>query len=315
MKSNSQKLRKYAGLLGAVCGGLLISTPAISQRADAQQPMSRPTRQPSSQVNPCPSIYYEEPHNNQVLVPQGCPPNALTRTLEAQGTLPVPTTPGPATQVPASPTPDQIRLGVGGEAPMTSTPGVNPCPGVFYEEPHNNQVAVPQGCPPNAFTQQQQPQQPGVPSSQAVPTRPGMTETQQQPLSQQQGMTETQQQPGMIGTQPPLPEQQQAASTRIALVDGRVNVKLINETGAEVTYQIVGDTAPRSLEGQSDEMLTNLQAPVTMTFFREDGGLLEATPQPSAESGMMEVRLNETTDVTRDTNTIQIQNDGTVLLN
>jgi hypothetical protein len=52
-----------------------------------------------------------------------------------------------------------------------------------------------------------------------------------------------------------------------------------------------------------------------MTFFRPDGGLTEATVQPSAETGMMEVRLNETTDVQQDKNTVRIQEDGTVFLN
>ncbi|WP_414562013.1 MULTISPECIES: hypothetical protein [unclassified Anabaena] len=283
MNSNTHKIRKYAGLFGAICGGLLISGSA--QRAVAQQPMSQPIRQPSSQINPCPSIYYEEPHNNRVVVPRGCPPNALTRSLEAQGTLPVPTSP-----VPATPRSNQIPLGVGGETPVGRTPVLNPCPRVFYEEPHNNRVAVPQGCPPNAFTQQQQQQ--GIPSSEALPASPQTT-----------------------GIQPPLPEQQQAPSMTIALVDGRVNVKLVNDSGAEVTYQVIGDTSPRSLEGRSDATLQGLQAPVTMTFYRKDGGLLEITPQPSAEPGMMEVRLNETTDVAQDINTIQIQNDGTVLLN
>ncbi|MCG6133613.1 MAG: hypothetical protein MET45_02960 [Nostoc sp. LLA-1] len=311
MNSNTQKIRKYAGLFGAICGGLLITGPAISQRAVAQQPMSQPTRQPNSQINPCPSIYYEEPHNNQVVVPQGCPPNALTRSLEAQGTLPVPTSP-----VPATPQSNQIPLGVGGEAPVGRTPGLNPCPSIYYEEPHNNRVAVPQGCPPNAFTQQQQQQQ-GIPSSEALPASPQTTVTQPS-LPQQQGIPSSETLPASsqtTGIQPPLPEQQQAPSMTIALVDGRVNVKLVNDSGAEVTYQVIGDTSPRSLEGRSDATLQGLQAPVTITFYRKDGGLLEITPQPSAERGMMEVRLNETTDVAQDINTIQIQNNGTVLLN
>ncbi|MBE9052182.1 hypothetical protein IQ243_17475 [Nostocales cyanobacterium LEGE 11386] len=274
MNSQTRKIRKYLGLFGAIGGGLLISTPAISQTPRAPQP--------TSQVNPCPSIYYEEPHNNRVVVPQGCPPNALTRKLETQGLLPTPT-------VPTTPTPDQ-RLGVGGEAPGSGPLGLNPCPRIYYEEPFNTRNVVPQGCPPNAITQQLQAQ--GIPPTQAVPARPPVT-----------------------GIQPPLPEQQQAPSTKIALANGRVNVRLVNETGANVTYEVIGDTPPRSLKGQSDEMLQGLSAPVTMTFFREDGGLLQVTSQPAAEPGMLEVRLDETTDVGQDKNTVRIQDDGTVFLN
>ena len=208
MNRNNQNVRKYAGLFSAICGGLLISVPAFSPRAVAQQP--------TSQINPCPSIYYEEPHNNQVLVPQGCPPNALTQQLQAQG----------------------------------------------------------------------------IPPSEVVPARPPVTVI-----------------------QPPLPEDQQPPSTKISLANGRVNIRLVNESGAEVTYEVVGDTPARSLEGKSDTMLQDLTAPVTLTFFREDGGLLQVTPEPSAETGMIEVRLNETTDVQEDKNTVRIQEDGTVFLN
>ncbi|MDB9374521.1 hypothetical protein [Nodularia sphaerocarpa] len=278
MNINSQKVRKYAGLFSAICGGLIISTPVIYQKAVAQQP--------TSQINPCPGIYYEEPHNSRILVPQGCPPNALTQRLAALGLLPPATDP----TVPATPTPDQRRLGVGGEAPDSDSLGLNPCPGIYYEEPFNTQNVVPEGCPPNALTQQLLAQ--GIPPSQAVPTRPPVT-----PI------------------QPPLPEDQQPPSTKISLTNGRVNISLINDSGAEVTYEVVGDTPARSLAGKSDIMLRDLTAPVTLTFFREDGGLLQVTPQPSAETGMIEVRLNATTDVQEDKNTVRIQEDGTVFLN
>ncbi|MDH6059691.1 hypothetical protein NWP17_04430 [Chrysosporum bergii ANA360D] len=256
-------------LFSTICGGLLISSPAIAQ-------------QPTSQTNPCPRIYYEEPHNNRIVVPQGCPPNALTRKLQAQGRLPVTTVP--------TTRPSQIPPGVGGEAPDSRTLALNPCPRIYYEEPFNSRNVVPEGCPPNALTQQLMAQ--GIPPTQAVPARPPV-----------------------IAIQPPLPEQQQPASAKIALANGKVNIRLINDTGAEVTYEVVGDTPARSLEGKSDIMLRDLQAPVTMTFFREDGGLLQVTPQPSAKTGMMVVRLNETTDIQEDKNTVQIQEDGKVFLN
>ncbi|HYW19566.1 MAG TPA: hypothetical protein VE956_09680 [Nodularia sp. (in: cyanobacteria)] len=193
------------------------------------------------------------------------------------------------------------------------TSQVNPCPRIYYEEPHNNRVIVPQGCPPNALTQKlapvgqlppsrvpgnqmplgvggelpnavtQEPLVPGISPSQAVPARP--------------------------------PEAQQLPSAQIALANGRVNIRLINDTGAEVTYEIIGDTPMRSLAGKSEMMLRDLTAPVTLTFFRADGGLLQVTPQPSAETGMMEVRLKATTDVQNDKNSLRIQEDGTVFLN
>jgi hypothetical protein len=167
---------------------------------------------------------------------------------------------------------------------------MNPCPRIYYEEPFNSRNVVPQGCPPNARTQQLISQ--GIPPSQAVSAPPPVNVI-----------------------QPPLPEQQQPPSAKIALANGRVDIRLVNDTGAEVTYQVVGDTPARSLEGKSNTMLRDLNAPVTMTFFREDGGLLQVTPQPSEKTGMMVVKLNETTNLEEDTKTVQIQEDGKVFLN
>lgn len=222
MNRSYQNIRKYAQLLGSICGGLLMSLSAIPLAALAQQTTPK--------VNPCPRIFYEEPHNSRVMVPQGCPPNALTRTMAAQGLIPI------------TPSPDQTRLGVGGESP--------------------------------------------------VPTRP--------PAST---------------IQPPAPEQQQAPVATIALVNGRVNIRLVNDTGAKVTYQVIGDTPARSLPGKSDVTLRGLSTPTTVTFNREDGGLLTVTPKPSSQSGILEVTFNETTDVKQDRSAMRIQNNGSVFLN
>lgn len=239
MNINPSKFRKSAQFLSTICGGLLMSISAIPQSASAQQPIfQQPSVQPSSQVNPCPRIFYEQPHNNRVAVPQGCPPNAFTQRLIERGLLPQST-------VPATPNTEQMRLGVGGD--RGSAPGV------------------------------------------------GQSTFPVKPL--------------------PLPSQQQSPSTQIALASGRVNVRLINDSGANVTYQVIGDTSPRSLQGRSDVTLQGLTAPVTLTFQREDGGLLQATTQPSTQSGVLELRLRETTDVGQDKTALRIENNGLVFLN
>ncbi|MBD2344519.1 hypothetical protein [Anabaena subtropica] len=277
MNTNFSKLRKSTELFSAVCGGLLIGISAIPQSVSAQQPVyQQPTVQPSSQVNPCPRIFYEQPHNNRVAVPQGCPPNAFTQRLIEQGLL-------PQSSVPATPTADQIRLGVGGE---TDSP-LNPNPRIFREAPYGRSQ---RGLQTEGFYQ------PGVqPSQQSIAPGVGQSTVPVSPL--------------------PLPSQQQSPSTRIAVASGRVSVRLINDSGANVTYQVIGDTAPRSLQGRSDVTLQGLTAPVTVTFQREDGGLLEATPQPSTQSGVLELRLRETTDVGQDRTALRIENNGSVFLN
>ncbi|MEH2236971.1 hypothetical protein [Nostoc sp.] len=239
MNMKSQKFRKSAEFFGAICGGLLISLPAIPQ-AVAQESTPK--------INPCPRIFYEEPHNNQVVVPQGCPPNALTQRLAAQGLLPVP----------ATSSQDQTKLGVGGEAP-----------------------------------------QPNV-----IPLRPVPGDQTQQPS------------PGKVSTdQPALLQPRQTPSATIALTNGTVNIKLVNDTAANVTFQVIGDTAPRSLQGKSDVTLQGLKVPVTVTFEREDHGQLIVTPQPSSEPGSLEVTFKEATNAAQGRSAMRIERNGSVFLN
>ncbi|AFY49864.1 hypothetical protein Nos7524_4094 [Nostoc sp. PCC 7524] len=286
MSTHSQQLRNSTKLFSAIFGGLLMSIAAIPQATFAQeflqQPLQQPLQKPTSRVNPCPSIFYEQPHDERVLVPQGCPPNTLTRRLADQGLLPV--TP-PVTQSPYQP-----GMGVGGEAPGTRTTGINPCPKIYYEEPYNSRNVVPQGCPPNAFTQQLVAR--GISPEQVIPVRPEVSVP-----------------------QPPLPSERQPASARLALTNGRVNINLVNDTGAEVTYQVIGDTEPRSLEGKANVMLRGLGAPVTLTLYRKDGGLVGVIPQPTGEAGMLRVTLIPATVPGQDKGTVRIQEDGTVFLN
>jgi hypothetical protein len=90
---------------------------------------------------------------------------------------------------------------------------------------------------------------------------------------------------------------------------------LINDTGARITYQVIGDTAPRSLEDRNEARLEGLNAPTTLTFQRDDGGLVKVTPRPSRERGTLEVTLQGTTDVNQDRKTLRIQDNGGVFLN
>lgn len=267
MEINSRKFRKSAELFAAMCGSLLMSVPVLAQTPVTPQPSS------AGKVNPCPKIFYEEPHNSRVLVPQGCPPNALTQQVQSQGTLP------DNSAVPATPSANQT--GVGGEAPATRTSSaVNPNPRILTEPSYNR-------------------------SQQNTQTESSTTySTPQQVPTQQNSVTE-----------PSLRQQGQTPVATVALKNGNVNVKLVNDTGAKVTYQVIGDTNERSLNGKSNVVLQGLRAPITITFQRPDGGLLLVTPQPSSETGLLEVRLNATTDLAQDTKAVQIQSNGSVFLN
>jgi hypothetical protein len=178
-----------------------------------------------------------------------------------------------------------------------STPKLNPSPSIFSEPPYNRSQAP---IPPGAGVK---PPRPVPPVEGQVPAVPPGT-----------GVRDQTQQPSPTG-QPQLLQPQQTPITTIALANGRVNIRLVNDTAANVTFQVIGDTAPRSLQGKSDVILQGLSAPVTVTFERIDGGQLIVTPQPSSEPGSLEVTFNEATNATQGRSAMRIEPNGSVFLN
>jgi hypothetical protein len=239
--------KKNAGLVGAIFGGLLIGLPAI--------PISSALAVPSSVLNPCPRIFYEEPHNQRVLVPEGCPPNVVTQQQRTQEAPPG---------------------GIGGPAdvaPTTAGVVLNPNPSIFSEPPYNRV---------------------GRPVAVAPVTSPGTPTT--PPI------------------QPPLPEQRSQAIARVMPMDGRVDVRLKNTTNALITYEAIGHTQRRTLQGGEEIVLRNLPTPVTVTMVRQDNGLLDVIPT-STQKGLLEVSLNESKDLDDTQGVVRIQKDGQVFLN
>ncbi len=175
------------------------------------------------------------------------------------------------------------------EASAVPNSALNPCPRIFYEEPHNSSVAVPQGCPPNAANQRlnQQELRPNI-----VPPARGTT-----------------------GLQAPLPDTRQSPIATIAPTAGQVSVKLKNNTNSRISYQAIGHTEPRSLAGGEEVLLQNLPAPVTVTLVREDRGLLKVIPVSTSETEMLAVSLDETTNLDDKQGVLRIQRDGQVFLN
>lgn len=112
---------------------------------------------------------------------------------------------------------------------------------------------------------------------------------------------------------PPLPEQLQPPSATVIPIAGRLMVKLVNRTGAPITYQAIGDTRERTLPGFANVTLQALKPPATLTFYRQDRGLLRVRPQSSL--GILTVTFTAATDLNLDNNVMTIQENGAVFLN
>lgn len=115
---------------------------------------------------------------------------------------------------------------------------------------------------------------------------------------------------------PPLPSQQQPPIATLTPNNGAVGVKLINKTGAEIVYQVIGDTRLRTLGGRSQVVLQDLKTPVSLSFYRRDRGFLLVSPQvPTTAANTIELTLTETTDFAIDKTALTIESDGEVYLN
>jgi hypothetical protein len=178
-----------------------------------------------------------------------------------------------------------------------TTPKVNPCPRIFYEEPHNNQVLVPEGCPPNAYTQNL-----GVGGEAGTDIEPGISvQPSGSPVNHQViQFPESQQKPIAIIT---------------PAVVGRVNVRLRNDTNTRITYQAIGQTQIRTLRRGEEYLLRNLPTPVTITVVREDNGFLQVIPMSSSSEGTLTVSLDETNNFADNQGALRIQEDGEVYFN
>ncbi|WP_446876178.1 hypothetical protein [Phormidesmis sp. 146-33] len=113
----------------------------------------------------------------------------------------------------------------------------------------------------------------------------------------------------------PSPEQQFIPQARIALTSDRVTVLLKNNTYATISYQVIGDTKPRTLAGRSTVLLQKLRTPVTLTLDRQDAGLLKVTPTPMSNAKeSLEVTLDTTTDLSADATTMRVESTGAIFL-
>lgn len=109
-------------------------------------------------------------------------------------------------------------------------------------------------------------------------------------------------------------EPEQIPEVTIAPTNGVVSVTLNNQTAAPIRYQVIGDTEPRTLAGRSQILLQSLRLPMTLTFRREDGGLLQPVLLPGSAEGTLDLNLSEATDLSVDRLTLVVDQAGQAFL-
>ena len=92
-----------------------------------------------------------------------------------------------------------------------------------------------------------------------------------------------------------------------------ITLRLINQTGAIIQYQVIG--GPYLTLGETSVVeLSELSIPITLTYQRPDGGLILVHPQ-SISSKVLEVIFYPTEDFDLDTKSLNISAKGQVSLN
>jgi len=98
-------------------------------------------------------------------------------------------------------------------------------------------------------------------------------------------------------------------------VNGKVSIQFINETGADIEYQVVGDTEYRTLAGDGEMILKDLPVATSLTFRRKDSGLLRVQFRADDPTGTIVVRVSATTDFALDRTTLYIDQQGMIFFN
>lgn len=175
----------------------------------------------------------------------------------------------------------------------------NPCPGIYYSAPFDRIAIAPQGCPPNFASQQGM--QRGIPQMGMTP----ISSTYRQPIVSPSNEVRT----------VPSPQMRSEPITQVPVPQGNVDVKLINNTNARISYEAIAYTQDRILPGGQSVTLQNLPAPVTVTLVREDGGFLDVMPVTTTQNGMLVLTLDEAENFDDNQGVIRVQQDGQVFLN
>lgn len=125
-------------------------------------------------------------------------------------------------------------------------------------------------------------------------------------------ITESTATPGLSSTSPA--REPGEAIAVVTPMNNELSLSLMNDTGATVTYEVVGDTARRMLMAGESAMLQDIPLPATITVVRQDEGLLDISAVDT-DDGMLQLSLMPEPDLDSTQGVIRIQEDGQVFVN
>jgi hypothetical protein len=112
---------------------------------------------------------------------------------------------------------------------------------------------------------------------------------------------------------PVPPAQLKAPTTTVRLPGNQVNISMVNQTGTDVTYQVLGDTAERRLSINTKYTLHGLPVPTNMSFYRPDRGPIDAIVQATAP-GELQIIFKRALSFDHDNTFLTVLDSGQVFL-
>ncbi len=249
----------------------------------------------SNSLNPCPGIYYEEPHNQLHIVPDGCPPNLATRNARA------------------------ARL-ARSEADATSLFDVQSLPlveGAIVLPALEPNVAFAdwdlENGLENGLDRRSDADYDGIGGAYGSLPETSLGLTRPRAVGQTVNLP-SRNAPVELDGALPLPEVQQVAIAQVTpQPSGRMALQLTNNTTTDITYEVITHSSVRTLPAGESVLLKALPTPVTVTMVRPDGGFLQVTPTENT-TGMLALALDASGQFNNIQGALTIQADGQVFL-
>lgn len=293
----SKQSKKILWLVGAIGGGIVFSLPTLAQTT-TNQPVPNAQR-------------YQPQENNQNMNSD----RQQSRPMNSDRTTPSNSMGGMNNQNQNMNSGNNNRSGSSANQLSRQTQGgaaLNPCPSIFYEPQFRG--AVPAGCPANSTSGTGNVNRSLSERDQTAPSQQNqMTPNRDRKQNNQSVNPGTNAQPA-TATIPSLQQQLGEPSARINTTNGVASVTLVNSTAANIRFQVIGDTNQRVLPGKSYVTLQALRTPTTITFNRQDQGLINVITRPSSQPGTLAVELTEATRLGADKKAMNIQATGEVFV-
>ncbi len=112
---------------------------------------------------------------------------------------------------------------------------------------------------------------------------------------------------------PPVENLQTPVAT-VRIPNGQLDIILINQTGTQIVYQVLGEPSQSTLKTDAINTLHQQEVPFNLSFYRPDRGPIEVTAE-AVKPGELRVIFKRGANLDTDRISLTVQKSGQVFLN